>query len=434
MKSNLLRFVLSIIMILGVLTSVAMPSVYAQEKVTLRVAVYAEPARTAAHNLLLEEFAKKYPHIEIALESADFNTYYTKLNTNIAARRVPDVFMMSGAYFYRMAMQGVLQDLGPFIERDNLNMDDYFWEPANTIYQGTVYGLPLELATLALAYNKDLFDEACVAYPTDDWTWDDMLEAAQKLTRTVDGKTVYGIYSSNSAQEWWGNLVKQNGGSFLSEDMKSAAIDSPEAIEAIQFAIDLIYKHKVSPTPQAATALPGYIESGGSPFMTGLVAMKFQGNYELGLLTQQDSFRWGLVTMPGQKIKGGLRWSQSWVMSANTKVPEEAWQFISFYLSEEFQNKLANLANRGITPPLKSAAYSPEFSHVSEDVNLSAYLDTAHNYPFEFEWHPAWFEYQDAYSRALAPAFEGKMSVEEAVENAAKEVDRILAPYQDFQP
>jgi multiple sugar transport system substrate-binding protein len=419
--------------IIGILLGQFTTVVEASDKqVSLRVAVYAEPARTIMQQRLVEAFENKYPNIKIVLESADFSTYYTKLNTNIAARNIPDVFMMSGAYFYNIVSKGVLKDLTPLLEAEGISLDDYFWEPENTYYQGKIYGLPHELAVLALAYNLDIFDKFGVAYPTDDWAWDDILDASLKLTKSEGSEMTYGIYSPNNSQEWWGNLIKQNGGSFLTPDKKKGALDSPEAIEALKFAIDLIYKYKVSPTPQGASSLPGYIESGGSPFMTGLVAMKFQGNYELGLLTQQDKFRWDVVTMPKQKVKGGLRWTQSWVMSDQTKYPEEAWTFIKYYLSEEFQKILAETPNKGITPPLKKVAYSSPFIDPPPN-NMAAFLDTA-EYGFDFEYHPAWFEYQSAYSRALAPVFEGKGSVEDAVKQGVKEVNDILARYTDFQP
>ena len=115
------------------------------------------------------------------------------------------------------------------------------------------------------------------------WNWDDLLDAATKLTRTTsDGKQTYGIYAVNNIQEMWGDLVKENGGSFLTPDKKQAAINTPESQEAIQFAVDLIHKYKVSPTAQGVSSLPGYIESGGSPFMTGSGGDEVPGQLRAG--------------------------------------------------------------------------------------------------------------------------------------------------------
>jgi len=405
----------------------------ASAQTTLRVAVYQEPARVEVQKRFIDAFQQAHPDISVSLESADFSTYYTRLNTNLAAGRAPDVFMMSGAYFYAGAMRNAFKDLGPYIQQSNIDLSKYFTEDANSVYQGKTLAVPEELDIMALAYNKDLFDEAGVSYPTEDWNWDNLLDAATKLTRTTSsGQQTYGIYAVNNIQEMWGDLVKENGGSFLTADMKQAAINTPESQEAIQFAVDLIHKYKVSPSAQGVSSLPGYIESGGSPFMTGLVAMKFQGNYELGVLLEQDAFKWDVVTMPQRKIKGGLAWSQAWVMYEKTQVPDAAWQFIEFMMSDEGNKVISDTPNKGQCPPLKSAAYEGAYGAPPPD-NMKAFLD-GYEYRQSFEFHPAWLEWGAAYGKALDPVFAGDVSVADGTNAAADEVNGILARYQDFQP
>lgn len=147
--------------------------------VTLTLAMYAEPSRTAIQKAMIAAFQRKYPHIHLNTFSTDFTTFYTKMNTNIAAGTVPDVFMMSGAYFYNAAMKGVLMELDPYIKAAHMDLArDYFTEPANQMYQGKTYGIPGEIDIVALAYNKDLFDAAGVRYPTTTWTWHDLMNAA----------------------------------------------------------------------------------------------------------------------------------------------------------------------------------------------------------------------------------------------------------------
>ena len=104
------------------------------QTVTLKLAMYAEPSRTPIQKAMIAAFQRKYPNIRLSVETSDFNTFYTKLNTNIAAGTVPDVFMMSGAYFYNATSRGVLKDLGPYIKASGLNLArDYFTEPANQV-------------------------------------------------------------------------------------------------------------------------------------------------------------------------------------------------------------------------------------------------------------------------------------------------------------
>jgi multiple sugar transport system substrate-binding protein len=414
-------------------TQAAAPRRRQKALVTLTLAMYAEPSRTPIQKAMIADFERKHPTIKLNTFATDFSTFYTKMNTNIAAGTVPDVFMMSGAYFYNAAMKNVLKDLGPYIKSSGLNLErDYFTEPANQTYQGKTYGIPGEIDIMALAYNKDLFDAAGVRYPTNTWTWSDLLNAALKITRKdKSGVQNYGFYSLNSSQELWGDFVKENGGSFLTPDLQHGALDTPEAMKGIQFAIDLIYKYKVSPTPQGVSSLPGYILSAGSPFLTGRLGMHFQGNYEMLLLSSIKKFRWDVVMMPRLKKQTGLGWTQAWVMSANTPHPAEAWTLLH-YLVTDGQHVTAQTPGRGLTPSLKSAAYSAAFVQAGGPT-VKAWLDgwKVHS---SFDFHPAWFEYQTAYSKALDPVFANTISVKEAMTTATQQVNGILARYPNFHP
>lgn len=392
--------------------------------VTLTWAAYQEPSRAPIYAAILKDFAQKHPNIKLNFQTADFTTYYTKLTTNIAAGTTPDVFLMSGAYFYQAVYRKALQQLDPFMKASNVKLSDYFSEQADTVYQGKTYAIPAEFDITALAYNKDLFDAAGVKYPTNNWTWTDMLDAALKVTNPK--KKTYGIYSWNSSQEMWGALVDENGGSFLNHEMTKGALDQPEAIQAIQFAVDMIRKYKVSPPPEGVSSLPGYIQSGGSPFLTGLIGMKFQGNYEMGVLSKIHNINWDIVLMPRKKKQGGIGWLQSWVMGSKTKHPEEAWTLLN-YLVTDGQKIMANDPGRGLTPSLKSVAYSPAYVRKAPP-HVKSWLD-GWGIHFEFDFHPGWFEYQNAYGKALDAVFAGSQTVQAAMTSATKDVNDILARY-----
>lgn len=395
--------------------------------VTLNWAAYQEPSRAPIYAAILKDWKQKYPNIKLNFQTADFTTYYTKLTTNIAAGTVPDVFLMSGAYFYQAVYRKALKQLDSMMKSSGVKLSDYFGEKPDTVYQGKTYAIPAEIDIVALGYNKTLFDQKNVDPPTDAWTWDELLAAAQKLTDPKAG--TYGYYSWNSSQENWGSMAKENGGSFLTLDMTKGALDQPAAVEAIQFAVDLIHKYKVSPSPQGVSSLPGYIQSGGSPFLTGLLGMKFQGNYEMGLLSKLKKFEWDVAPMPKKLREGGIGWLQSWVMGANTKHEEEAWTLLH-YLSTDGQKIMAKDAGRGLTPSLKKVAYSPVYMRKAPP-HVTSWLNGWSSH-FEFDFHPAWFEYQTAYSKALDASFAGTQSVQSAVKSGTSQVNGILAQYPWF--
>ena len=95
-----------------------------------------------------------------------------------------------------------------------------------------MYGIPKDKDTVCLVYNKEMFDQAGVAYPDENWTWDDLVDASQKIYDAT-GKYGYMAYCDDQLGYW--NFVYQNGGYILNEDKTAAGFDQPATIEAMKF-------------------------------------------------------------------------------------------------------------------------------------------------------------------------------------------------------
>ncbi|MBI3972558.1 MAG: extracellular solute-binding protein [Chloroflexi bacterium] len=114
---------------------------------------------------------------------------------------------------------------------------------------GGLFGIPLAFPPVVLAYNRDLFDAAAVPYPDATWTWQRLVEAAKRLTRDLDGDgdpVQYGFCFSSALNRWLVWLV-QNGADLRASGRRRCRFDDPLAHEAVQFAVDLMYRHRVSP-------------------------------------------------------------------------------------------------------------------------------------------------------------------------------------------
>src|SRR5699024_6928564 len=97
---------------------------------------------------------------------------------------------------------------------------------------GATYGVPDRSGAMVMYYNKDLFDDAGIEYPTAEWDWDTFLEAAKALTDPSKNQFGYGGVG------WWPqwfSLVAQNGGHVLDPETGAPNVNSPEAVEALQF-------------------------------------------------------------------------------------------------------------------------------------------------------------------------------------------------------
>lgn len=112
---------------------------------------------------------------------------------------------------------------------------------------GVQYGVPDSFSNVVLIYNKDLFDQADIDYPTDDWKWEDAMAAAEKIRAL--GDNIFGYYHPISFNEFY-KTVKQNGGSLFNDDFTEFTMDTPENIETLQYMVDMQQKTNVMPTEE----------------------------------------------------------------------------------------------------------------------------------------------------------------------------------------
>jgi multiple sugar transport system substrate-binding protein len=289
----------------------------------------------AAQMELYEEaraaFREKYPQIEIEIVSAaGFIDYIQKINTLAAGDQSPDVIMMGGEWFPVFAEQGVFQPLDPFlVDTPDFREEDYLSAALEGLrYKEQLWGLPKDVNVNALYYNKDAFDEAGLDYPSADWTWDDLLAAAQALTKRSGGRIErYGF----AAPAPW-TFIWQNGGEIFDRniDPTRVRIDEPEAVEALEFYFSLSSEHQVSPTPAEVQQTP-LLEL----FAAGRLAMLQEHRGATVPFQRIRDFEWGIAPLPHQKERASiLNWA-GWALSSQSRAPEAAWTFIRWLASEE---------------------------------------------------------------------------------------------------
>ncbi len=146
------------------------------------------PGEPALVRQVLEGFEEKNPDIEVRYEPIS-GTYMTLIQTRIAAGTPPDLFTLSDVNAPDLIAAGVLMPLDEWIERDGVDLDDFYPNLLNAFrHDGKIYGLPKDYNTLGLFYNKDMLAEAGVSPPQ---TWEELRDAARKLTDKSAGR--YGL-------------------------------------------------------------------------------------------------------------------------------------------------------------------------------------------------------------------------------------------------
>lgn len=382
---------------------------------------------------ILEPFEKE-TGIHVELELATWDMYWDKIKTMIAGGNPPDVFMQSYALAYEFAAKDFVENLQPLWDRD-MNPDDYYMEltTGGRIHRypdanGDLYAVPFRFVDSALVYNKDMFDAAGLEYPNTDWTYDDFLEAAKALTKDTDGDGEIDQWGTIAFNDWIfpDTIIHAWGGQVISEDFSKCMLTHPKSIEAMQWVVDLIHKHKVAP-PMDLAASPGWVQVG--PFATGKIAMSLQGAWYFADFRDRVEFDWDLTMIPigpaGRYIHGG---PDNIAIAKGAQHKEEAWAFIKYLLSEKTTVRALGV---GAVPFNKALANSEEWLEPGKKPEHKTIIIESAPYIFLTDIAPGWLEWAATIKlNELAPAFLGEKSVEEAAAAACAGIDEVFAEWQ----
>ncbi len=279
--------------------------------------------------------------IQATINVVDWNSYWTLLEAGATGGELPDVFWMHSNVAQQYMENDMLLDLTDKIkDSDKIDLNNYY-EGIVNLYQseGKQYAIPKDIDTIALWYNKTIFDEMGVDYPDDTWTWDDFAAAAKKLTN--DDHWGYAIAPGNN-QEGFYNTIYSMGGYVISDDKKTSGFDDPNTIKAMEFFTDMI---KDGSCPDLATVS----ETAPNELLcAGKTAMSINGSWMLAGYRDNEyaAANCDVAVLPYYKdpsdrvsIYNGL----GWAASANGKNTDAAWSLIEYLGSEEAQIKQAEL-------------------------------------------------------------------------------------------
>ena len=336
---------------------------------TLTVAIWdtnQEPGLTQIINDFTAETG-----IKAQIQVTPWDQYWTMLEAGATGGSLPDVFWMHSNEIAKYSQYEMLLDLTDRIKSSDKVDLSKFPQDIVEIYNwdGKQYAVPKDIDTIALWYNKTMFDEAGLEYPNENWTWDDFREACKKLTKPDGSQYGYAIDPSNN-QDGWYNMVYAMGGEIISADKKSSGFDKEGTIKAIEFVTDLV-KQGYTPNYETMTE-----NSANALFEAGKVAMITMGSWMLPELCNNDYVKeHGDIAVLPKDAATGRRISiyngLGWAASANTSMPEEAWKLIEYFGSKEAQQKQSDL---GIVISAYEGTTS-NWINAYPNFNLQAYLD-----------------------------------------------------------
>ncbi len=329
-------------------------------KVSLRWVVDPSPIRPKQIAL----FEKRYPDIQVV---NDPDADPTIVLTQLAGDVPPDVFTIYTPDSVRLfASKDVLLDLRPYVKAAGVQMSN-FWPQLNIyIYrngnpQDQILGFPDNCGPYVLFYNKRMFRAAGLPFPTDNWTWQDFLSAAIKLTvRDRYGRPMqYGLVNTPEALPLI--MIWQNGGSFFNQDGTRCTMDSAAAKAAVQFWANFRLKYKVMPTSseeQSMASLGGW----AGPlnlFKAEKVGMVITGRWLSIMWRQNPNLDWDIAAIPHSKFRTTLLGSKIYAIPKECRHQQDAFKFLKNIISPADEMLVADYGD-GI-PSVKSVCYSRQF-------------------------------------------------------------------------
>jgi len=364
---------------------------------------------------LIATFEAENPGIKVQYNAIPFASYFTKLQTDFAAGNPPDAFELNYENFVTFASRGTLAPLAA----DSAAPGTFYDAALKAFsYQGAQYGLPITFSTVMLFYNKDLFDAAGLAYPTNDWTWTDVQAAARKLTDPA--KRVWGIYQPVQFWEFYKVAAQAGGGLEVSPTVK---IDTPANRRALHYLVDKVRVDHVMPT---AAQLSGVANE--DFFLSGHLGMLVAGIWMFDKFSAAK-FDWDIAVEPGGTRKATHFFANAAVVAQKSANKDAAWKWVQFLASSKAVAK-ARIATNWDLPALS-------VDTLKADGLMDAYLAKGKPSDRQAVFQSLAYavtppvvadqpKLQDIINQELEAASLGTKTVEQALADAQKRVETLV--------
>lgn len=375
----------------------------------------------------IEQWKENYcPGAEVDLQVVSWGEYWNILTTNAPTGELPDVFNMSQDRFYFYASNDVLLNLQPYW--DAAEVDTTLWgtglvDPYRWGENGDLMAGPVNWDTIAIYYNKDMFEAAGLELPTAEWTWDDFAAAARALNNPDE--EIYGAAVYLEYQSGYSNWIAATGTTPVVEaGRERCTLQDEGSLEALNF-LKGLYDEGVMPSVSIIGGTSA--DDAFNYWASGRVAMITGGSWKLGSDTLGAvTFDWDVVQLPRNPETGlsrSILHSVGYVANRQTENPDLAANLILYLVSDEGQRFFAEAG--GVAP----ANPNPELQQLwidsfgETDVNIQTFVDAT----IDSQGVTAFGEIWDAINTEITlNIFDLGLSAEDAAQLACEFIDTQL--------
>lgn len=377
----------------------------------------------------MDALAARYMEIDsntnITIDVSSWDEYWVKLEAMANSSTLPDIAWMHTNEFSRYAEAGFLEevtDLYADVEEDYYNTHFASGLVNNVTYDDKIYGVPKDKDSIGLIYNKDIFDEAGLAYPDDTWTWDTLKENAQ-IIKDKTGK--YGFFAGHDDQSGYLNLVYQAGGELLNDDRTESGLALPGTQKGIGEWINWNLGHSFSPTQAELSEINGL-----NRFLAGEGAMVFIGSWNI-VSTYNDypDLNWDIAVLPycpdpvdGGDGRASIYNGLSYAYFSENEKNDVIKGFVKFLGTEEAS--IIHGENGAAIPAYigTEASFSDSFS----DKNISAFTEMF-EYGVQFPYSKSKAEWGPQVSDNILEIYNGTATLEDTLQTSNDMVNEYLA-------
>ncbi|AZB43757.1 extracellular solute-binding protein [Bacillus sp. FJAT-42376] len=317
---------------------------------TVTLAWYSTSYEVESVEKILNEFERTHPHIKVHLKIMPETEYVPQLIDLIEMGAGPDAFIVSDSQFREFAERGRVHLMDPYQSPRMTEKNSYRQIFEMFSHNGSVYATPFLFSPVVICYNQTLFKDAGMPGLQKMESWEDLLQAALKTTKTGADKTLvehYGFCFSSSFHRW-PVFVLQNGGKLMTSNRSRFTLADEANIEALQYCVDLMYKHRVSPI-----FTHGSNQLAEDIFNKEKVAMILTTYYYLNEFRNQD-IQWDILPLPKKERKATLLLGGGIAVNANSEAKGASQALADFMAGEKAQTILKE--NGCTIPALKKVA------------------------------------------------------------------------------
>jgi len=391
-----------------------------------------EAYRTILDGEIIPAFQEANPGVTVLTDYTTWDQLDPKVMTAAAGGLAPDLFMADGVEFgVKYYLRGILAEMDPYVQASGGDkiLGDFYKKALDEscIYKGKLIALPYLFDNRALFFRKDYLQEVGLDPAKPPQTWDELRQAAIKLTKMAGDGTWEraGFYNGTgfACFQAFVPLLWQNGGSVLNAEGTKAAFNSDEGVEGLQLWTDMVRVDKVSPVEN----MPDVGDM--SAFTAGQVGLTFGGYWFLQQYVEYNPEKRDQVgvTVLGQKEKGSLWYANAYLMSKGDQ-QELAWKLLMHLVMNDDNFTKFLVALNSLPPRMsitaKAPHMTPEHRVLIDDVMAAPASHTSPQVPYTFE---VLNRIDDAIQKAIFGTATPKEGLDVAAEEANAIIDRWFA-------